>query len=103
MKRFRRFLRRIATAVNPVKRVYQVVVRTETQLTELRATVEATSAAQLEAVLGSGVVFEGLVGRSEHGDERDEVEAELNVRLLGAHQVTEMWRIEGAAEDADAH
>jgi hypothetical protein len=50
MKRLRRFLRRIATAVNPVKRVYQVVVRTETQLTELRATVEATSAAQLEAV-----------------------------------------------------
>ena len=43
-------LRRLLTAVNPVKRVYQVVVRTETQLSELRATVEATSAAQLEAV-----------------------------------------------------
>ena len=50
LKRTRRFLRRIATAVNPVKRVYQVVVRTETQLTELRATVDASSAAQLEAV-----------------------------------------------------
>jgi hypothetical protein len=50
LKRAGRFLRRLATAVNPVKRVYQVVVRTETQLTELRATVEASSAAQLEAV-----------------------------------------------------
>jgi hypothetical protein len=36
--------------VNPVKSVYRVVVRTETGLTELRATVEASSAAQLEAV-----------------------------------------------------
>jgi len=49
-KRARRFLRRLATAVNPVKRVYQVVVRTETGLSELRATVEASSAAQLEAM-----------------------------------------------------
>jgi hypothetical protein len=49
-KRARRFLRRLATAVNPVKSVYRVVVRTETGLTELRATVEASSAAQLEAV-----------------------------------------------------
>jgi hypothetical protein len=50
LKRAGRFLRRLVTAVNPVKRVYQVVVRTETGLTELRATVEASSAAQLEAV-----------------------------------------------------
>jgi len=50
VKRFGRFLRRLASSVNPVKSVYRVAVRTETQLAELRAIVEASSEAQLEAV-----------------------------------------------------
>ena len=50
LRRARRFARRLATAVNPVKRVHQAVLRSESRLADLQATVEASSAAQLEAV-----------------------------------------------------
>src|SRR5205085_1523219 len=54
-------------------------------------------------VLGSRLVFDGLVRRYAGGDQGHAVESELKVRLLGADQVTKMWRIERAAEDAYAH
>jgi type II secretory pathway predicted ATPase ExeA len=50
LKQAGRFLRRLASVANPVRRVHAVAVRTETQLAELHATVEASSAAQLEAL-----------------------------------------------------
>jgi hypothetical protein len=50
LTRTRRFVRRLAAAVNPVKRVHQSVLRSETRLADLQATVEASAAAQLEAV-----------------------------------------------------
>jgi hypothetical protein len=50
-----------------------------------------------------GFLVDGLVRRYPRGYEHYSREAELNVRLLGAHQVTKMWRIERPAEDSDAH
>src|ERR1700722_9422508 len=60
-------------------------------------------ATHLESVIGPGLVVEGLVRWYPYGDEHHSREAELNVRLLGAHQVTKMWRIESSAENPDAH
>ena len=59
--------------------------------------------AHFEAMGRSGLFVDGLVRRYPCGYEHHSREAELNVRLLGAHQVTKMWRIEGPAEDSDAH
>ncbi len=52
---------------------------------------------------GPGSSSTGLCGRYPGGDQHHAVESELKVRLLGADQVTKMWRIEGAAEDPDSH
>jgi hypothetical protein len=61
------------------------------------------SPAQLQAVLRAGLVVDRLMRRYAGGDQHDSVEAELKVRLLRAHQVTKMWRVEGPAHDSDSH
>ena len=50
-----------------------------------------------------GSSLDRLVRRDPGRDEHHRVERELQVRLLGAHEVTKMWRVERAAEDSDAH
>src|SRR5205085_12497682 len=59
--------------------------------------------AHLEAVGGTGLLVDRLVRRYSRGNKHHLRQAELNVRLLGAHQVTKMWRIERSAQDPDAH
>ncbi len=59
--------------------------------------------AELEPVLGARLVLDRLVRRHPGGDQHHQIETELNVRLLAAHEVTKMWRIEAAAENPDAH
>src|ERR1700683_2015316 len=53
-------------------------------------------------MLCPGLVLDRLVRWRSCGNQHHQVEAQLKVRLLGAHKVTEMWRIEGPAEDADS-
>ena len=57
--------------------------------------------AELHAVLHAGVALGLLVRRRVDGHEHHAVEPELRQRLLGAHQVAEVRRVEGAAEQAD--
>src|SRR6202020_2984548 len=44
-----------------------------------------------------------LVGGHTRGDERHLVQVQLTVCLLRSDEVTEMWRVEGPAEDPYAH
>src|SRR5882757_9373003 len=60
-------------------------------------------ATHFEAMGCAGLLVDGLVRRYPCGYEHHSREAELNVRLLGADQMTKMWRIERPAEDSDAH
>jgi len=48
-------------------------------------------------------VGQRLVGRNPRANQDHLAQPELTVRLLGADQVTEMWRIETAAQDSDSH
>ena len=41
------------------------------------------------------------MGRLAYGHENDRLEAELGMPLLGAYEVTDMGRVEDAAEDAE--
>ena len=59
--------------------------------------------AQLEPVLGARLVVDGFVRWYPCRDQHHSVELELKVRLLGADEVTKVWRIERSAQDADAH
>jgi hypothetical protein len=58
-------------------------------------------AAELEPILGARVVFKLLMRRLPGRYQDDAVQAELEVGLLSADQVTYMRRVEGPAEDAD--
>ena len=58
---------------------------------------------QLQPVLRAGLVVDGLVRRDPGGHQHHAVEAQLKVRLLGADEVTKMWRVERPAENAQAH
>jgi hypothetical protein len=44
-----------------------------------------------------------LVRRYSGRNQDHAAELEVNISLLGADQVTKMWRIEGSAQDADSH
>ena len=57
--------------------------------------------AQLDARLAAGVLARLLVRRHRDRHEHDAVEAELVERLLRHDEVTDVRRIERAAEDAD--
>ena len=58
--------------------------------------------AQRQAMLGARVVLvERLVRRPGRGDQDHAVEPKLQMGLLGADQVSEMQRVEGAAEDPE--
>ena len=59
--------------------------------------------AELQTVVRAGLVLDRFVGRDRGRDKRHRVQSELTVCLLCAHEVTKMWRVEGAAEDSDAH
>jgi hypothetical protein len=48
-------------------------------------------------------VLDRFVGRHQRRNEHNEVEPKLEVRLLRANEMTEMRRVEGPAEDSDAH
>ena len=58
--------------------------------------------AELDAVLDTGVALGLLVRRLVDGHEHDTVQLELRERLLGAHQVAEVRRVERPPEEADA-
>ena len=49
------------------------------------------------------MVWPSFCGGREGRDEPDLVEAALLARLLGEDEVADVDRVEGAAEDADAH
>src|ERR1700749_3756656 len=59
--------------------------------------------AQLEPVGGSGLVLNRLVRGYPCGNHHHSIEMQLKVRLLGADEVSKVWRIERPAENADAH
>ena len=59
--------------------------------------------AELEPMLYTRLIFDGLVGRYPRRNQYHAIKSQLKVRLLTAYQVTKMWRIERAAEDPDAH
>ena len=52
---------------------------------------------------GPGSSSTGLCGGIAGGNQHHAIEAKLKVRLLGAHEVSKMWRVERPAEDPDAH
>ena len=57
--------------------------------------------AELDAVLHAGVALGLLVRRRVDRNEDHAVEPELQPRLLGAHEMPEVRRVERAAEEAD--
>ncbi len=54
-------------------------------------------------MLGAGLVFDRLMRRNAGGNEQNLIELKLPVSFLSADQMTDMGRIEGTAENADAH
>src|SRR5581483_1983661 len=60
-------------------------------------------AAQLQPVTGTRVVAQPLVRRGVGRDQENLVELELDEGLLRTNEMAKMRRVEGAAEDSDAH
>ena len=69
--------------------------------TSKRSSPATRPAAELDAMVHPGVAFGLLVRRLEHRHEDDAVQLELRVRLLRAHEMADVRRVERPAEEAD--
>ena len=76
----------------------------ELQVRHLKALVTPDGQpAELEPVIGPGLVLDRLVRRNTGRNQHHAVKLEFTVGLLRADEVTKMWRIERTAENSHPH